>query len=134
MSGVIAVRQVLVANAALTTLVPAGRIGAGVLPQGTPLPGISLESVSANDRNLPNPGVTRFVVERVQVTILANDYDSVQAILQAVRKAAADTFPTVAGLMRVTIHTESTGPDFMNEQASIFMRSQDFRVTYSQAR
>ena len=134
MNGVAALRQVLIADAALTALVPATRIVAGVMPQGTALPAVSIASVSANNRNLPSPGVNRHVVERVQVTILAANYPSQKAIVAAAKKAAADTFPTVSGLSRVTIHAESNGPDFMNEGASIYLGSVDFRVTYSEAR
>jgi hypothetical protein len=134
MSGVVAIRQVLIADADLTALVPAQRIGAGVLPQNTALPAISLQSVGKNDHNIPNPGTYRHVIERVQATVLARDYDSQLALLNAVRKAGADRMPVVAGLMHVTIHTDYAGPDFMNEDASIYMGSQDFRVTYSEAR
>lgn len=135
MNGVVALRTVLIADAALTALVPATRIAAGVMPQGTALPAISLTSVSAVDRNLPSPGAYRHVSERVQATVLAADYPSQKTILAAVRKAAADKInPTVSGISRVTIHTENGGPDFMDEAASIYMGSIDFRVTFSEAR
>lgn len=134
MDGVAALRVALVANAPLLVLVPATRIMQGILPQGTTLPAISLMSVTRIDRNIPNPGTYRHSSERVQATVLAKDYVSLKAIIRALRKAAADTFPTVSGIIRVTIHTESTGPDFMNEDASIHMGSQDFRITYSELR
>lgn len=134
MNGVAAVRQLLVAHAPLIALVPAARIQAGVLPINTSLPAISITSVSSTDRNIPNPGTYRHVVERVQVTVMAATYLSQKAVLAAVRKAAADKFPIVSGIIRVTVHTESGGPDFMDAEASIHMGSQDFRVTYSEAR
>lgn len=133
MSGVVAVRQVLVGSADLVALVPATRIGAGVLPQGTPLPAISLESVSKTDRNIPNPGPWLHVTERVQITVLARDYDSQAEVLAEIRRALrAERFPAVAGLERVTVHTDSAGPDFMNEDATIHMGTQDAKVTYSE--
>lgn len=132
--GVAAVRQLLVAYAPLTALVPAARIQAGVLPIGTTLPAVSIMSVSKVDRNLPNPDTYRHVVERVQVTVMAANYVSQKSVLAAVRKAAADKFPTVSGIIRATVHTESAGPDFMDAEASIHMGSQDFRVTFSEAR
>lgn len=132
--GVAAVRSVLVADAPLIALVPAARIQAGVLPQTIALPALSITSISKVDRNIPNPGTYRFVTERVQVTVLAANYPSQKQIMAAVRKAAADKFPTVSGIIRVTIHTDSAGPDFMNEDASIYQGSQDFRVTYSELR
>lgn len=134
MEGVAALRQVLVANGALTALVPATRIQAGDMPEGTVLPAISLTRVSSTDRNLPNPGANRHVRDRVQVNVMASTYPQQREVLAAVRAAAADQFPTVSGLLRVTIHTDGAGPDFRNEQASIFLGSQDFIVTYSEAR
>lgn len=133
MNGVAAVRSVLVADAALTALVPSARIGSGVLPQGTALPAISVTSVSANDLNIPSPGDTRFVTERVQVTVLASSYPQQKQVQAAVKKAAADQFyPTVSGITGVTIRTDSQGPDFMSEEASIYMGSSDFFVRYSE--
>lgn len=134
MDGVAAVRVALVANGTLTALVPATRIIAGVLPQGTAIPGIALQSISKDDRNIPSPGTYRMVRERVQVTVLASDYPSQQQILRAVRGAAADKFPTVTGLIRVTIHTMAAGPDIINEEAGIYIGTQDFSVTYSEVR
>lgn len=134
MDGVAAVRQLLVAHAPLIALVPAARIQAGVLPINTSLPAISITSVSSTDRNIPNPGTYRHVSERVQVTIMAATYPSQKQIHALVRRAAADKFPTVTGLIRVTVHTESAGPDFMDDQASIYIGTQDLRVTYSEPR
>ena len=134
MEGVAALRQILVANAALTALVPETRIQAGDMPEGTILPAISLARVSSVDRNLPNPGTNRHVRDRVQVNVMASTYPQHRVVLAAVRAAAADQFPTVSGLLRVTIHTDGAGPDFMNEAASIYLGSQDFIVTYSEAR
>ncbi len=135
MSGVVALRSVFLSDDALIVLVPSTSIGAGVLPQDTPLPGIALESVSSGDRNIPNPGGHVHVTDRVQATILAKSYDSLLAIRKAVRRAVWNNrFPTIAGLLNVTVHTISAGPDFMNEDASIYLGSHDFRVTYSEAR
>lgn len=132
--GVSTVLQLLSNDAPLLALVPITRMSAGVLPQGIALPAISVTSVSKNDRNIPNAGTYRYVVERVQVTVLASTYPSQKAVLAAVRKAAADKFPTVSGLIRVTVHTDTAGPDFMNEDASVYIGSQDFRTSYSELR
>ncbi len=134
MSGVQAVRTALIADASLLALVPAARIAAGPLPQNTTLPAIALQGISKVDLNILNPGTYRHVRERVQVTVLAATYPSQQAVIAAVRHAAADKFPTVSGLLRVTIHTDSAGPDGMNEEASQYIGSQDFIVTYSEVR
>jgi hypothetical protein len=134
MNGVIAVRSLLVADTRVTALIPFARIAAGMLPQGTDLPAISLMSVSSVDRNVPAPGAKRRVTERVQVTVLARTYPEVKVILAAVRTAAADQMPAIDGLTDVTVHTDSAGPDFLDEETGIHMQSQDFRVAFNEAR
>ncbi|MCK0531771.1 hypothetical protein [Sphingobium agri] len=134
MNGVMVMRKLFVAHAGLIALVPADRIAAGILPQGISLPAISLMSVSTADRNIPNPGTRRQVVERVQATVMAADYPSLKAVMAQVKKAGADQMPTVTGIENVTVHTDGMGPDFMNEAASIYMQPLDFRVTYSETR
>ena len=134
MNGVIAVRSLLVADTGVTALVPVARIAAGMLPQGTDLPAISLMSVSGVDRNIPAPGPKRRVTERVQVTVLARTYPEVKAIIAAVRQAAADQMPTIDGLTDVTVHTDSAGPDFLDEETGIHMQTHDFRVSFNEAR
>lgn len=134
MNGVIAVRTLLVADIRVTGLVPEARIAAGSLPQGTVMPAISLMSVSSVDRNVPAPGAKRRVTERVQVTVLARTYPEAKAIFAAVRAAAADQMPAIDGLTDVTVHTDSAGPDFLDEETGIHMQSQDFRVAFNEAR
>lgn len=134
MNGVIAVRSLLVADTGVTSLVPVARIAAGMLAQGTDLPAISLISVSSVDRNVPAPGAKRRVTERVQVTVLARTYPEVKAIIAAARQAAADRMPTIDGLFDVTVHTDSAGPDFLDEETGIHMQTQDFRVAFNEAR
>lgn len=134
MNGVAALLQVLGADAALTALVPAARIMAGILPLDTALPAISVTLVSSVDRKVISAGALRHVRQRVQATVLASGYPEQQAVMAAMRRAAADSFPTVPGISRVTIHTESTGPDFMDRPAALYAGSQDFRVTYSEDR
>lgn len=135
MDGVAAMRSVLVADAAMTALVPVSSILAGPLPLNDALPALALQSVSKVDRNIPAPGATRHVRERVQVTVAARNYPEQKSILRAVRHAAADKLdPSVVGLEGVTIHTESAGPDFMAEDASIWMGAQDFILTYTEQR
>lgn len=133
--GVAVIRQLLVAHADLTALVPVARIAAGPMPLGTALPAVSIASVSSNDLNIPSPGATRFVTERVQVTVMAANYPSQKQVLREVKQAASDKrMASIAGLSNVTVHTDSAGPDFMDDQASIRMGSQDFFVRFTETR
>lgn len=134
MNGVIAVRSLLVGDLRVTALVPPERIAAGALPQGTVLPAIALMSIGSVDRNIPSPGPKRRVTERVQVTVLARTYPEAKAIIAAVRAAAADRMPQIDGLSAVTVHTDSAGPDFLDEETGIHMQTQDFRVSFNEVR
>jgi hypothetical protein len=134
MNGVIAVRSLLVNDTGVTALVPVARIVSGMLPQGTELPAISLMSVSSADRNIPAPGLKRRVTERVQVTVLARTYPEAKTLISAVRAAAADQMPAIDGLTDVTVHTDSAGPDFLDEETGIHMQTQDLRVSFNEAR
>lgn len=132
MDGVAAIRYLLANNAPMVALVPAARISAGDLPQGVTLPAISVDFISGIDRNIVEPGMTRHVTERVQVTCFASTYVSLKALQRAVKTACADTFPTISGISNVVVHTDGQGPDFRDEANSIRMGTQDFRVSYTQ--
>lgn len=133
--GVKVIRALLVASTPLLAKVPASRISAGVLSENITLPAISITLVSGNDRNIPNPGVTRHVEDRVQVTVLASSYPSQAEVLELVRAACADQLSdSIAGVSSVAVHTLSRGPDFTDDESSIYMGSQDFQVRYLEAR
>jgi hypothetical protein len=141
MSGIGIMRALLTAHAPLAALVPDDNIVAGVLPEDTQLNGIVLEHVSGSDRNIPLPGARRRVVERVQVNALGKSYPEAEQIVKVVRKAAADkilpdmsSYPGFGamGVTEITVHTAGRGPNDMNEDASIYIASQDFLVGYNE--
>lgn len=132
--GVAAIIQLLHARAALTALVPIGRIGAGVFPLGTALPYVSLALVSSTDRNVISPGVNRRVQDRVQATVAASSYEHLRDVIAQVKAAAADLMPDVDGISNVVVHSLGAGPDFMDEAATIYLGSRDFRVWYNEVR
>jgi hypothetical protein len=134
MNGVITVRSLLVGCAAVTALVPEARIVTGSLSLGTMIPAIAIMSVGSVDRNIPAPGAKRRVTERVQVTVLARSYPEAKTLIAAVRAAVADQMPTIDGLTDINVHTDSTGPDFLDEETGIHMQSQDLRVSFNEAR
>jgi hypothetical protein len=125
----------MVADGDLTALVPSARTFLGPAPLGTALPFIMLSSISKVDLNIPAPGVTRSVSERVQVTVVARNYPEQKAILRAARRAAADKLnPAVPDISGVTIHTDGAGPDFYDEDYAGWRGSQDLRVRYLEIR
>lgn len=134
MNGTAAVRTLLTGHAPLIALVPAERIVTGALPQGTPLPAISINDVSGVDRPVLSPGETRHVTDRTEVTVLTSNYPSMVQVLKQVRAAAADRMPIVSGISNVVVHTAGLGPYFTDEAAAIHMKAQDFKVSYTEAR
>ena len=131
MNGVAAVRQLLVADATLIALVPATRIMSGVNPLGTALPAIAITPVSGVDLQTHDEPGQRFTTDRVQVTVMASTYPSLQEVLAAVKRAGDAKAPTVTGISNVVCRTDGQGPWFMDEGASIHLQSQDFKVSYT---
>jgi hypothetical protein len=42
--------------------------------------------------------------------------------------------PIIDGLFDVTVHTDTAGPDFLDEETGIHMQTQDLRVSFNEAR
>lgn len=134
MFGVQIIRDLLKAHAPLVVVVPASRIASGPLPVGTTLPAITIGRISGNDENIVSPGANRHVTERIQVTGLAATFPALVDMMKLVRKSAADFVGSISGAEDVTVHTGAAGPDFMDDQANIYMRSQDFIVGFTEPR
>jgi len=135
MSGIVALRTVLIADAELLALVPATRIAAGIMPLNTAAPFIQITSISVIDMATLTPGLTRFVTERVQASVVAKSDDSMRAVFAAMKNAGADQlYPTVAGISGVTIHTGGAGPDIVNEEAKLYQKNMDFFIRYTETR
>jgi hypothetical protein len=133
MNGVAAIYQLMSTDAALLALVPEEQIATGDLPVGTPLPALLIEDISSVDLEEIAPGAERFTSERVQVTVMAGNYETLVAVLKAVKSAGDAKYPTVDDLENVVVRTIGQGPYFRDDAASIHMRTQDFRVSFTQA-
>ncbi len=128
MTGVDIVGALLLAETAVTEVVPANRIKAAVLPDGITLPALLVRTVSSVDRQpLKRGGFVR-VTDRVSVTVRAASYESQRAVIKLVRKLAGRT-GNIGGGLRVSILTAGIGPDVGGPAAS-FEQTQDFRVTF----
>lgn len=133
MSAVKIIRSLLAADAAVVALVPAGRITAGVLPQGTALPAIAVTEVSRTDRQPLKAGAFAHSTSRVQVTLFTTTYPQQKQLLGLVRHACRDKTGIVAGVIGVSVLLAGTGPDFNDADAGFYMQSQDFSVSYTEA-
>lgn len=135
MDGAHAVRAALLGDAALLALVPANAIVIGDIPLRIGPPAIGIGLPSSSDLNLIKPAAMRFVTERTRATVVAATYESLVAILKALRHAAADRLDVVVvGISGVTIHTAGQGPMIQNPDSGVCQRSQDFMVRYTETR
>ncbi len=134
MSSEKAIFSLLSNDASLMALVPAARMFAGVIPQETALPALAYGHVStientAIDANSPYAMVT----SRVQVTVVTKDYPSLKNIISLVRKACNYKRGSINGVIVNSVVRDLVGPDFRDDEASLFMQSIDFRVTWHEA-
>ena len=131
MSSVASIRRLLVANAALVAAVRALRVFAGDVPLNSALPAIGITDVSGIPRNtvsMKEPD--RVLTARVQVTVYAATYPSQKVILDLVRKAVPNTFGMVGSVKVLSILPSTVSSDMKNDDATIFMQSRDFKITY----
>jgi hypothetical protein len=132
MTGVVVVVQLLIADAGVTALVPPAQIVGDTVAQDTPLPNISAQQISSVDLNIPAPGATRHVTQRIQTTIRAASRPEAKAILKAVRRAGAAKMPLIAGVSDVVSQTDGEGPDGTEPETGARLQAQDFRVSYNE--
>lgn len=131
MSGVAIARYKLANASALTAIVPAARIQAGVLPEGTALPLISVAQVSSNPYNLLNK-TSGLKVDRVQITVEATSYLQVRQILKQVRAALPYTRGAVNSIACDSIVPDTEGPDGFDNNLMSYFQSQDYIITWSE--
>lgn len=131
MSAVKAIRALLIASAPVIAICPATKIVAGIVPQATAMPALSILHVGTADiSRIDAQAEFALVTSRVQVTVMAGDYPGVKALLMAVRKACNYQRGTLAGVSVVSIVRDTVGPDFTNDDASIYYQTIDFKITY----
>ena len=132
MSGVLIVGALMGADVPLIAEVPATQIKAWKLPQGAPVRSIVVTRISRTERVLLDGSSLRSVTERVQATVRAESGTARELILRLTRAACAGKLGTIAGFANVAVTNAGTGPDFMDDAASIFMGSIDFRVSFNE--
>ena len=134
MSAIKVIRALLAAHAPVLALVPAARIVAGTVPQGTPLPAIGLTEISSVE--LPTVSLGQRAVQvtaRVQVTVHASTYPEQKAVLQAARLGPGAHTGTVAGVAVRNVMRDVVGPDMTDDEAGVYQQSRDFKVVLVEA-
>lgn len=129
---VAAVWYMLKTDSTLILTVPAARQFSGVIPLGIALPAIGLNHISSVRHRTVGSGVDPFTTTRVQVTVHADTYPNLRAVLALVRTALPKRPGTVNGCAIDSILIDGEGPDFRNDTAGIYMRSQDVIVRFNE--
>lgn len=132
MSGVKIIRVLLLADSDVLVMVPASRVVAGTLPQGTTLPAISITEVSRVERVVLKASANSHCTSRIQATVITDSYPAQKALLGAMRHACRDKIGLIAGIGGASVKLDSTGPDFNDPDTSFYMQSQDFKVSYTE--
>lgn len=136
MSAVAIVRALLIADPAVTLLVPADRIYSGAVAQFSVLPAISVTRIYGDEISTiarRQPGKT--MRTRVQVTVLAKDpkgYETSEKILKAAALGAGVHTGPVLSYHVKSILPQGEGPDLPVGDDKIHEKSRDFMVTFSE--
>jgi hypothetical protein len=124
-----AINYLLRNYAPLTAKVPASRIFGGLIPLDTKLPAIAYNYISGVRSKNIDMG-DQIVRARIQVTVHAASYASQKEIIELV-KDACDAKQGAIGTVTVdSILADLTGPDMRDDDAGIFMQTQDFIVKF----
>lgn len=126
-----AVRYLLANNASLIAQVPATRIMAGILPQGTTLPAISVTHISTTYGQQLS-GQSSWNESRVQVTVIASTYVQQATVMLLVKAAVPRNRGTINGVKVECILREFDGPDFTDADAGFYMQSIDYKVLFNE--
>lgn len=131
MSDVKVIRALLVAHAPLVALVPAARIMAGTVPQGTSLPALSINTISNVERQkVADDGTHTLMTSRTQVTVHAKSYPEQKALLKLVGQAITGGRRPVADVLVANVLRDVIGPDLSDPVVGTFEQTRDFRVVY----
>lgn len=131
MSGVKICRYLLANAAGVTALVPSARILAGVFPQETVMPAITLTLVSS----IPTLQVgsrSGLNTDRVQVTAFAATYPEIEALLNAVKVALPYSHATINSVDCDSILPDLVGPDGFDDVLSVCFKSRDYIVKWNE--
>lgn len=135
MSGVAIVRELLAAHKPVTDIVPNARIFAGIAPQGTTLPAISVSTVYAEEfSTVARLNAKKQNRERVQVTVYTQgNYAQMKALLKACSLGRGVHKGTIVGFEVNSVLPEGENPEIPPGDDKIYEQSRDFMVTFIEA-
>lgn len=135
MSGVAIVRALLAAHAPVLAMVPAARVFAGTIPQGSVLPAVGVTMVGDSEQGTTARNLrTKMIRERIQVTVLVKeDYAKFKNLLKATSLGAGIHNGVVVGFVVRSVLPWGTGPEIPPDDDRILEQSRDFMVTFMEA-
>lgn len=140
MSAVAIVCKLLKSVPALTALVPATKIYAGYVPQGTVLPAIGVAEISANEEwTTRRRTATTMVRARVQVTVYTKENYALMKDLLLLCKLGGSVHTgeiTTAPGKTYAVNSVlpwGVGPEIPPADDKIYEQSRDFMVTFAEA-
>lgn len=135
MGAVAIVRALLVEYGPLLAMLPAARIFAGIVPQGTELPAISIQEIDGYEiSTIARRQDTTLNRSRVQVTVIAKNLRDQKRIMGAAKLGPGVHRGTYAGFKTLSVLPGGIGPDMNNlDDDGIYEQSRDFMVTFVEA-
>ena len=140
MSGVAVIRYLLVNNAPLVALIPAGQIVAGDFPINQPMPAISVKQISSVPRLTISMLGPKMHTDRVQVSVLVKNapqpvgvpagYPGVKNVIKKVLAACPNQHGVINTFTVDSIVPDIEGPDLPNPELSLQGSSRDFIVKW----
>lgn len=138
MSAVTIVRELLIAHAPVTDMVPPTRVYIGALPIGWTAPAILVSAPSGGNpiRTIARNLSVETIRERVQVTVYTIDphgYAKQEALLLACKLGPGVHNGVIGGYKSHSVESLGTNPAIPPGEDKIYERSRDFMVTFREA-
>ena len=133
MSGVKVIRELLANDSRVLAVVPSDRVVAGVLRQRMSLPAITVHQVGDTEEpTLSRRTRSRLIRERVQVTVLANNWAEMKRVLKAVSLGPGVYTGLVKDVWVNSVLPLGANPEMPPEEDGIYEQSRDFMVTFQE--
>lgn len=133
MSGVKVIRHLLAENAGVQAIVD-DKVIAGTIPLKTVLPAVGVSEISAVETKKVGSKGSVLVTSRVQASVKTKNYPQQKELLDAVTNAISDQAGMIQGVDVVSISRDVIGPDLGDDDAEIFVQTQDFMVKFREQR
>lgn len=122
--------NLLTTNAPLNAAVPATRIKEKI-PLNAVLPSIAYTHVSTIEKTSIGL-LTLKARTRIQITVAAKTYKETFDIAKLIKTACNNKQGTFAGIKTDSVLLEVAGSDFRDDEADIYYKTIDFKVTYTE--